>query len=382
MDSRRSCPLISFTLWLVVSASGCIDSDSAPAAAGPDIWAVGPDPSLILGEVEGDPRYLFSGISQIRVLPDGGLLVGDGGSGTIRLYDPTGSFRTQMGGRGDGPGEFAFLSTVLVAPPDTLVAYDGEAYRVTRFLTSGELLGTVPIQATGGFPEVYLGQSSAGDHVIAWIKQIPRDPTRVTTDEMEVERFGPDGRLIASVLTAPGIRRFGSPIAFSPHFLAARIQDTLFVADGLGGTITVWSVTGEMVRTIRVPGEPLAGADARRLLEQRLTSPADSFWLRIMRESPGVDSIPTFSDMLTDDAGRLWVKRYAPATDSHLVRRERTGGTWLVLDAAGTLIATVTMPAGVRLMDAHDDHVAALSRDSLGVERALVYEVHRNIPAP
>ncbi|MHB1018572.1 MAG: hypothetical protein ACYC2X_11925, partial [Coriobacteriia bacterium] len=149
----------------------------------------------------------------------------------------------------------------------------------------------------------YLGQSSAGDHVIAWIKQIPRDPTAVTTDTMEVERFGPDGRLVASVLTARGIRRRGSPIAFSPHSLAARVQDTLFVVDGFSGTITVWSVTGEPTRRIQVPAQPEAPPDAHRLLEQRL-------------------------------------------------------------------------------MDARGDRVAGLSRDSLGVERAVVYEVHRDVPAP
>jgi hypothetical protein len=359
-----------------------METASTPATAGPPVWVVGREAVLTVGEAEGDPHFLFSGVSGVRLLPEGGLVVGDRGSGTIRLYHADGSFRTQMGGLGQGPGEFASLRTVLVAAPDTLVAYDSEAYRVTRFLTSGELLGTVPIQATGGFPEVYLGQIPSGDHVIAWIKQIPRDRTAVTTDTMEVERFGPDGRLVASVLTAQGMRRRGSPIAFSPHFLAARIQDTLFVVDGFSGTITVWSVTGEPARRIQVPAQPEAQANAHRLLEQRLLSLSDTFSLRLFRQSSDVDSIPTLSDMLTDEDGRLWVKHYAPATDSHLVGRDRSGGTWFVLDAAGTVIAVVTMPNGVRLMDARGDRVAGLSRDSLGVERAVVYEMHRDLPAP
>lgn len=88
--------------------------------------------------------------------------------------------------------------------------------------------------------------------------------------------------------------------------------------------------------------------------------------------------IPVISELLSDHRGRLWTKRYEPAIDSHWLLRQRTGGSWLVMEPGGDPVALVSMPDGFRLMDVRGDRVAGVSRDELGVERVEVRRLDRS----
>ena len=73
-------------------------------------WRIGGDPSVVVGQVEGEEPYLFTAIdeSSVAVLEDGTLAIADGGVGSgsaeIRLFDSSGTFLRRFGGVGEGPG--------------------------------------------------------------------------------------------------------------------------------------------------------------------------------------------------------------------------------------------------------------------------------------
>lgn len=355
---------------------GEAESTSAPRG-GPARWTVGEAPLLSVGEADGDPSYLFSRISAVRLLSGGRIAVADGGSSTLRILGPDGHPELDFGGAGEGPGEFERLGTVLAPGGDTLLAYDLVAHRLSTYLASGELVSTTRIQADNGYPEVYLGRDATGNHYFAWIQQGPRDPTGLTPDLMEVGRFDPDGAMTASLGVFPGMRRLSSPLPFSPHFVGALVDDVAFVGDGLRPVVT--SLTPGGPREVSLGGEwPGADpADAWARLEAEVTHPALEDRLRSVRDAPGADSIPAYAEILPDPAGLLWVKRFDPVTDSHFLPRELTGGVWAVMDTAGRPVATVTLPPGFRLLEIRDDRVAGVSKDELGVERVAVYRLTR-----
>jgi hypothetical protein len=152
---------------------------------------------------------LFAGISGVRLLPDGGVVVADDRSSTIRLFGPNGTHLLTLGGPGEGPGEFEWLSHVSVEAPDTILVYDGRRLRITRFLTDGRLISTTALQPHDGSPELYLGEYSNGDAALAWIVPGPRDPNTVVADIMKVGRFRSDGAFAAELGTFQGMRRLG-----------------------------------------------------------------------------------------------------------------------------------------------------------------------------
>lgn len=366
----------------VAGVVGCVDN-SRDAAASDALaeWTVESQPLTTIGELEGDPAYIFSGIAAVRLLPDGRVLVADRASSTVRIFGLDGRFQLQAGRSGQGPGEFEYISDVFVLPPDTIAVYDSQAFRLTKILTDGHVAAAVSFHAPDGNPEVYLGQYADGSHGMAWIKQAPRDPSSIGADIMQIARFEADGRSATLLGTDLGMRRLRSPLPFSPHFLAVMVGDTVLHTDGVGGEVRATGPTGESLRTLRVA----TNAPDLDAATQSLAAALDSAGARRLEDiesNPGTDTVPAISDLLTDDRGLLWLKRYEPATDSHWVLRRRTGGDWLVVRTDGATVATVSMPDGVRLMDVGDDRVAGVAEDSLGVERVQVFRLRRGPPAP
>lgn len=352
-------------------------SDSSTTSAGLSEWTIDPTPMVSIGEVSGDSNYLFSGIAAVRLLPDGQILVADRSTGTLRFFSAAGRFEHKMGGRGQGPGEFNYLSEVLLAAPDTILAFDGLSDRLTKFLMDGRVAQTVTFHAADGNPELYLGSFTDGSYALALIRQGLRDWSKISADVMEIGRFRPDGSMADQVTTDLGMRRLRhQPLPFSASFTAVMLGDTVFHMDGLRGRVKATGEAGTHLRTFRVTGAAWKLQDAFDSLEAALDS-AGAERLEQLKGTAGLDTIPTVSDMLTGEDGHLWLKTYNPATDSYWVGRKRTGGQWIVVDTRGKPLAKVTAPKGFRLMEIRGQRVAGVAMDELGVERAEVFALHR-----
>jgi hypothetical protein len=343
-------------------------------------WRIDPEPLVAVGDVDAEDPYLFARIAGVELLSDGRIVVADGMSGTIRVFFSDGRFDRQMGGIGDGPGEFRYINSLRVSYPDTILAYDSRALRLTAFLATGELVSTVSFTSPDGWPEVYLGTYSDGSHAGAWIRQEPRDPSAVTADQMVLGRFDPDGRLGSILGNAVGMRRMGSPLPFSPHFLAAMVGDTVYHTDGLGGILEATGPSGEALELVSVPGRAWEADEALMRLEPTLTEG----WSERLQDLTGrvaLDAVPTVSEILADDEGRLWAKEYVPETDSHWNGRRRTGGEWVVVKLDGSLVARVAVPEGVRPVAIRDGRILGVAFDEYDVERVQVHAIERGRPA-
>lgn len=351
-------------------------SSNSGDAKRPPTWEVDPDPIVAIGTLEGDEAYVFSRIAAVRILPTGGLAVADGSSGTIRLFGSEGRLRRAVGRIGEGPGEFQYINGMWFHPPDTLLVYDADAFRLTTYLTSGERISTRAFRADQGRPESYLGRVGT-DAVLVWIKQRMRNESVISPDTMQIGRFGPDGLLSELLVTGLGMRRLGGPVPFSPHFLRVMVDETIFHTDGLSGSVSRTSARGQQSDAIEIPITRLNPDLAWSQLQSAVDS-ARAEQLREARSTPGADTIPVFSDLLADDSAYLWLKLYAPETDSHWVGRSRTGGDWVVLTGDGLVVAQVAMPDLFRPMDIRGDLVAGVGVDALGIERAMIYRVRRN----
>jgi hypothetical protein len=362
-------------LGLALLACGDGTSEPDPSAAVP-VWRVDPEPLAIIGRVEGPEEELLSNVTGAVLLPGGGVAVADAGSSTVRLFDAEGEFRSAFGGPGEGPGEFGYIFGLEVAGPDRLRVYDADAQRLSTFSLGGELLSSVTFRATTGYPEIYLGSFSDGGHAVAWIEQVGRDPERVTPDRMAIGRFEVDGGQGARLAGAEGMLRLGrGPLPFSPPFLAARVAAPLFVADGRRPELRAISPDGRVLRTISLPAAPRSPRDARDALASGLTPELRTTLAEL--SVPEADSVPYLSDLLSDGAGRLWVKLYDPATDSHWRGRARTGGTWLAFATDGTPLARLHLPDDLRLLGIDDTRLVGLARDDLDVERIRLHAVTR-----
>jgi hypothetical protein len=103
---------------LIVESSGNALETTLP-------WVVDTVPSLELGQGNSDPALQqFHDIGGIVALPNGGLVVVDGGSRELRWFDAAGEHVRTLGGSGAGPGEFLDPLLVPRFQRDSLLIFD------------------------------------------------------------------------------------------------------------------------------------------------------------------------------------------------------------------------------------------------------------------
>ena len=360
----------------------CSKSGESPSETDePAVWTVSSEPTVTIGEIDGDPEYLLSRVSSGILIPDGRIAVADRHADGIRLFSPDGSFDREIGRRGEGPGEFAGITTIQVISPDTIVAHDRRLTRLTKFLTSGSLVSVHPLQAVDGYPEIYLGQYSNGELGFGWIRLGAEENYQMRTDLMRLARFSKNGQLTQHLGSHTGMIRSGaSPLAFSPHLHAEMIGDSIFLTDGLLPEIQVWDDQGALARTIPVPVPDVDPAAAWAALEEYIQTEGNEHQVGWFEGQPRDAPIPRISKMLVDDQDRLWVKKYESPADSHLQWGKRgRGGEWLIMETTGKVLATIDLPEGFYLLDVRGGQILGQIQDEFDVEKLQLFEIAGSI---
>lgn len=112
-------------------------------------WAVSKDPLLTIGTANGKPELEFAGISSVRRLSGGKIIVANGKPRELRVFDPRGKFLARIGRSGGGPGEFQGTLSLLPSGGDTILVFDQGKMKRMAFASTGKLLKEFPA-ATGG----------------------------------------------------------------------------------------------------------------------------------------------------------------------------------------------------------------------------------------
>lgn len=85
---------------------------------------------------------LFAYVYNVASDSQGNIYFVDPSTQNIHSYNSDGSFRWSIGGSGQGPGEFEFISSISVGDEDQLYVYDSERVNVTIFDSDGEIINT------------------------------------------------------------------------------------------------------------------------------------------------------------------------------------------------------------------------------------------------
>jgi hypothetical protein len=96
---------------------------------------------------------------------------------------------------------------------------------------------------------------------------------------------------------------------------------------------------------------------------------------RFIATHPRAERFPAFDELLADSAGNVWMQ------DAVLEHRDDGVRRWILLSADGTSFrARLEHPAALRLLRMHDEHVLAVERDELDVERLVVFRMSEREP--
>lgn len=355
-----------------------------------DQWRLAAEPALRLGHGE-DPAHQFAGIRSAVRLRDGGIVVADGGSEEIRIFDADGRHRNTAGGKGGGPGEFRSLRWVGLHG-DSIVSYDSGGRRVSVFTGAGAFVRSVPLEET---PELTLVQPMGVLHSgVLMVRPVMGSGLGFGTAERfdSVRFYGYDiatGDRVSEIGPFPGTESFmlaegapgrdgwqmGMSLPFGRALVADVNGDHLYIGTGHAPQIELYRHGRDLSAIIRwdSPVRPVTRNDIARFRAAFRGDGSSGPWSR--RQERLLDAIPhpetaaPYSELRVDDEGRIWVAE------------SRVGGDdprWHVFDRQGRWLGRVSTPASLKIYRIGADWILGGTRDELDVEQVVLYRIERS----
>ena len=367
-------------------------------------WSLSEEPILTIGERLGDDPYMFGRIRGALRLPTGEIVIVEEFDFEIRVFGPDGVFRRAFGREGEGPGEFMRVS--LWKLMDGFAVEDDRLRRLTLFNGQAAMEATRPSACGPGDsrlqhdPPLCYFAGLTGDGVVFSYGARPsgEPPPRLRPDVVlrypgstRILAFDPgDGALVIDSVSArsraaiwmidPGTRaEWSVPELFAPEGHWAFGPRTVALGESVRFEVRLHDTAGVLRRILRVAGEPeLVTAAHIDAIKDLMGTPASlsprELAMQYLNEVPVAGSIPFFSELRFDDAGRLWVAEYVPPRV--LVTREEW--QWTIFDENVLPLARIsTVPSG-DILDIGEDYILLRERDDMDVERVAMYGIERS----
>jgi hypothetical protein len=374
-----------FAAW--DSAGVQIVESRASSGLGHAARSVDEVPSLEIGLEDGPPEYQFSQVEGVLRLPDGRIVVADGGSREIRFFDGEGRFQSASGRRGDAPGEYRQIIALGYGPGDSIWVFDYGNRRFTVLTDAGEVVRTLTLDPTLANVSA-VGRLTDGSFVVREFWSAGGDAGAIrlglVRDPAAVARYAPDGARIDTIAMFLGREVFvgteeGRGVMSTPlfaHITSAAVHgDEVFIGDQQNFEVGVYSPDGVLRRIIRLPDIDLRVArdDIERAIEQRLARVPEEQKVRMRAQLEAMDvpaTRPAYGRLLVDSEGALWTGDYAPYPEDPVL--------WRVFDGGGRLVVALQVPERFRIFDIGTDWIIGVWRDDLDVERIRLYHLRKD----
>ena len=374
----------------VTDSAGVIIVDTTSPVWPPGTgWRLATEPTLTIGDESGDLNYMFQGVSQAFRMDDGTIVVVDRLASQISLFDPAGVFIRNLGGRGEGPGEFQFLQYAW-ARGDTILVSDGLLSRISVFDRSGNVLETIPVEVAPGMGSVTALTQFTDGAILVF--NAPSGGIRLGTGDVieggvwTLSRYSPSGRFMNAISGLRGSSRWEhgmqglSPGVYLPFSVGtpayAAGDDHIYAGRGIEPGIGRWRIDGTLSRLIRwaAPERPVSDRERRRYREANSEAPRyvePTAWARYLREVPFPERIPVYRRLLVDAERNLWAERYrTPWEDAP---------SWYVFDEQGLWLGEVATPPGLHIFEVGSDYVLGRYRDEFDVQSVVMIPLDRGV---
>ena len=400
----------------------------ALAACGPDAAPAGPDvvvetigdttlvrtlsgsvwgaeatlvPESSIGELDGPEEYLFGSVLSIAVDDDWNVYVFDEQAQHVRVYDSAGVYVETLGRRGEGPGEFDRAEAIALLSDGRLVVRDpgnmrvqvfgpgpgdrdqwlynaGNTYTMTPLYTDvqGRTFLSAKDQSRDDFTMHLIVLGPDGTHM----DTLPQPSSDYQTPTVSAEHTS-EGGSTSSV---------SAPVPFSPRFFWTVHPSGHFLS-GLSADYRIDLARDDGVLRVERAYDPVPVSDGERAYQRESTVRMIRFTVPDWRWSgPAIpESKPVFKELAAGRDGRIWVRL---STEGLRVENEdhdpenpfsepvtwRETTRYDVFEPDGTYLGVVSPPDDFSYFPTpvfDGDHVWAVTRDDLGVERVVRYRI-------
>ncbi len=364
--------------------SGCADSiDTADGDQKPAAEIVLEEVLRLGDETRGDTA-LFGNIADLAANSMGQIFVAEYNRDFVSVFSAKGKPVAEIGGTGEGPGEFQRISAIFVGSDDSLYVYDLQVYKVSVFEPQTYQLAytiAIPFDKTDIgvlIPIDLVGVANEGAAMAFLLPYRPAadtDPVGQKDREFQISVVSRQGKVIRPLVTLPqamnivtyrggGVSARSLPFGRRP--LRAFGPDKHVYAgwtDSVG--ISVTDLHGSQIRSIRREHDavPVTQKDIDALLASLSEASRE-----VILNADLPETKPAFEALVVNDDGRPWIRHSSAAGD--------TLASWSILNADGTIFANVELPAGTDLEAIHSGKAYGTHSDEkTGAEFVVVYEI-------
>ena len=360
-------------------------------------WRVAGDPLLTIGSAAGSEVELLSQVQSARSLDDGSVLVADGASRELRVFDRSGAPRMTLGGDGEGPGEYRGFGFVAPRADGSISVYDNRLRRVTRYDEQMAFLGSESLIGFDGPPLPQVAGFLQSGAMVTF-GSLPFEPQGEGPyfGAFAVGVFSPTSGSYTVVdtinaseesLTRRDDRPLRAYVPFGRKSDVAVSDSMIFLLDASDqGSVRIHRENGELARILRfevprvhaTPEDVDDWADAYVAVYGGGNPDLEEWWRYGFDRTPAPDSIPLFRSLESDADGHLCLERYAPTEDG-------TREYWCFTDR-GEFVRALDLGQGVvqgfhphfaPQLEIGRSHVLAVWTDAVGVEQVRKYSLVR-----
>lgn len=350
---------------------------------------------LRIGGLEGAEEYTFGRVTAVAPRPDDGVYVADGQVPIVRVYDSHGTHELDIGGRGEGPGEFASIDGMGVVEDQRVVVWDGQLRRLSVFNVNGDFIESISVPEGLGMWRGFQWSTDGDVFVrVAPPTGLEESSSGLKSDWAKVSR---DGR-IERLWSSPDEDRVGPNyvVAGRGGYYYPFVTATL---SAVGADGSYYEVRNDQYRIrhmhldgretvierseprIAVTSEELAEWEARsESFAQRIPEARDQFF-------PVPKEKPYIRELVTDPDGRLWVSRYTEPIFVEYTEAQRESRRsrnlpdfqwrdqlrWDVYGASDEHLGSVTLPPNTSLMVALGQNLWVVQSGELDEDYVVLY---------
>jgi len=351
------------------------------------VWRLGDTPIMDLTETGVGPEYEFYRVYSGIRLDDGRIVVANGGSNELRVYSGEGEFLTTLGREGEGPGEFMRLDWVSRYRGDSIFAYDFGLGRWSIFSGDGGIARSVKVTTPEGqrveIARPFSSGAVMGMRLMPPSNLIGRELVGIRQEETSLMRFSPEGEYLNAIATLPGPELWIPPrpagqtsYGYLPALFGywpqlAVVGDLVYAGTDRGFEVAGFSESEGLRHLVRIPGleRPVTRNDVDDFLE-RVKEVYNPVMSQFISELPRPESRPSFSLIVVDAEGNLWISEYVQM----VFDPER----WTVFDSGGNLLGDVVVPRRFLILDIGSDFILGRRLDDLDVEHVQLYRLSKD----
>ncbi|MEP6832891.1 MAG: 6-bladed beta-propeller [Gemmatimonas sp.] len=332
----------------------------------------------------------------------GGVVLSDGATQQLRVFDANGRYVRTMGRKGDGPGEFTQIRHVAIHG-DTVIGLD-DTRGTAAFAMDGKLLRQAPFPSLSPYHAVdpwgvmadgRTIEGAAPRETMAMLQQVG---TRIQMRGLfAIASNGRSAKLLDSFPTYEYYRAASDPpggddVAFAPTGSVAVFGTRICVGRGVRYEVRCMNAAGVTQQIIRrdVAAVPVteAARDAHRKGRSMLPAGnqeghnvSQATLDQLAAKTRFATNFPAYARILAGKNDELWVSDYSYDSAMRGPGKQPTPKEvlhWNVFARDGDWIGSIDLPARFVLMEAGRDYVLGINRDEDGVERVTMYRMTRN----